>query len=47
MTQPIEDSKNMEPTEQLKQIQERLDFYYGRLCDYDEDDGKIIKLLTT
>lgn len=28
----------MKPTEELQQIQKRLDFYYERLCEYDEDD---------
>ena len=28
----------MKPTEELQHIQKRLDFYYERLCEYDEDD---------
>jgi len=35
----------MKPTEELKQIQERLDFYYTRLDDYDEEEREDYQVL--
>ena len=35
----------MKSTEELKQIQERLDFYYTRLDDYDEDEREDYQVL--